>query len=52
MSIIGVLTVVFITLKLLGVIDWSWLVVFLPLIIGVLIDIIVFIIATIFLKKF
>lgn len=30
MGILGVLTIIFIVLKLLGVIDWSWFLVFAP----------------------
>lgn len=34
MNIFTMLTVLFVALKLLGVIDWSWLAVFSPLIVG------------------
>ncbi len=34
MSFTAALTLIFITLKLTGVIDWSWLLVLLPMIIG------------------
>ena len=40
MGIFEVLTVVFVVLKLIGVIDWSWWLVLLPSIIGVVIGII------------
>ena len=46
----GLLTIVFITLKLIGVIDWSWIWVLSPLWIGFIIVLIVFIILYIFLN--
>lgn len=36
MSLLAILTVIFVVLKLLGVIDWSWFAVFLPLIIDII----------------
>ena len=36
MSLLTVLFVVFLILKLIGIISWSWLIVFLPLIIEVI----------------
>ena len=47
----GILTVVFIILKLTGVISWKWWVVFLPVIIGVGIVLIMLIISAIILAK-
>ena len=41
----GLLTIVFIVLKLIGVIDWSWLWVLAPLWIGALIFVIIVLIA-------
>lgn len=35
MGFASILTLIFIVLKLVGVIDWSWLIVFLPIIISV-----------------
>ncbi len=42
MGILSVLTVVFVTLKLVGVIDWSWWLVLLPEIIGLILVAIVY----------
>lgn len=44
----GLLQIVFIVLKLCNVIDWSWWIVFLPLIIDASLKIIIIIIASIF----
>ena len=46
-GICGVLTIVFIVLKLVGVINWSWLWVLCPLWIDILLTIIVFVIIAI-----
>ena len=46
-GICGVLTIVFIVLKLVGVINWSWLWVLCPLWIDILLTIIVLVIITI-----
>lgn len=46
----GLLTIVFIVLKLIGVINWSWLWVLAPLWIGTLLFIIVVLIAYFFIK--
>ena len=37
-----VLTIVFVVLKIVGVISWSWLTCFLPLIIGIALTLIIF----------
>ena len=47
----GLLTIVFIILKLTHVIDWSWLWVLSPLWIGVVLVILICIIAVCFIKK-
>jgi len=52
MTLFGVLTVVFVTLKLMAIIDWPWWLVFSPLIIGVAIDMVVLFIASVFFNKF
>ena len=44
MSFVGVLTLIFIVLKLVGVIKWSWIAVLSPLWITLIIDIIIIII--------
>ena len=44
MSFVGVLTLIFIVLKLVGVIKWSWIAVLSPLWIALIIDIIIIII--------
>lgn len=43
MGIFGFLTCIFVVLKLLGVIAWSWWLVFLPLIISVVLVVVLFI---------
>ena len=50
-GICGVLTVVFIVLKLVGVIDWSWLWVLCPLWIDILLTIIVLVVISIIDKR-
>ncbi len=47
MGILGVLTVIFIVLKLLNVIDWSWWLVFLPSFIAVTIYILQIVLAAV-----
>lgn len=42
MGFLEVLTVVFVVLKLLGIVSWSWFLVFLPVIISVAIYIVLF----------
>ena len=49
-SFTGVLTIVFVVLKLVGVINWSWIWVLSPIWIGWIIGIIILIIVTIWLK--
>lgn len=44
-GILGVLTILFVVLKLLHVIEWSWLIVFLPVLIGLALKIIWIIVA-------
>ena len=44
MSFVGVLTLIFVVLKLIGVINWSWVAVLSPLWIALIIDIIIIII--------
>ena len=44
----GLLTIVFITLKLLGVISWSWLWVLSPLWIDAILSLIIIVVATVF----
>lgn len=51
MGILELLTIVFIVLKLIGVIDWSWLLVLLPTIISVTFYILWFIGSVIFFTK-
>lgn len=46
-GICGVLTIVFVVLKLVGVINWSWLWVLCPLWINILLTVIVFVIIVI-----
>ena len=46
-GICGVLTIVFVVLKLVGVINWSWLLVLCPLWIDILLTVIVLVIITI-----
>ena len=50
-GICGVLTIVFIVLKLVGVINWSWLWVLCPLWINLLLTVIVLVIITIINKR-
>ncbi len=40
LGILGVLTIIFVVLKLLHVIEWSWLIVFMPVLIGLALKII------------
>lgn len=40
LGVLGVLTILFVVLKLLHVIEWSWLIVFLPVLIGLALKII------------
>lgn len=47
----GLLTIIFITLKLCGVISWSWWLVLSPLIAGIIFTLILVIIAVIFAHK-
>lgn len=48
MSFVGVLTLIFIVLKLIGVINWSWVAVLSPLWITLIIDVVIFIAIDIF----
>ena len=50
-SFFGLLTIVFITLKLIGTIDWSWLWVLCPLWIDILLTVIVLVIFAIINKR-
>ena len=50
-GICGVLTIVFVVLKLVGVINWSWLWVLCPLWIDILLTVIVLVIITIINKR-
>lgn len=45
LGILGVLTIIFVVLKLLHVIEWSWLIVFLPVLIGLALKIIWIVVA-------
>lgn len=45
LGVLGVLTILFVVLKLLHVIEWSWLVVFLPVLIGLALKIIWIVVA-------
>lgn len=45
LGVLGVLTILFVVLKLLHVIEWSWLIVFLPVLIGLALKIIWIIVA-------
>lgn len=47
----GVLTIIFIVLKLIGIINWSWWVVLCPVLIESAVTIIAVIIAVIYIKK-
>ena len=47
----GVLTIVFIVLKLTGVIDWSWVWVLVPIWIGAIIAVVLLIVLVIIAKK-
>ena len=44
-GILGVLTILFVVLKLLHVIEWSWLIVFLPVLIGLALKILWIVVA-------
>lgn len=50
-SVFGLLGVVFVVLKLCGVIDWSWLWVLSPFWISLIIEIIIFVVLSIFVWK-
>lgn len=43
LGVLGVLTIIFVVLKLLHIIEWSWLLVFLPVLIGLALKIILII---------
>lgn len=45
LGFLGVLTILFVVLKLLHVIEWSWLIVFLPVLIGLALKIIWIVVA-------
>lgn len=45
LGVLGVLTILFVVLKLLHVIEWSWLIVFLPVLIGLALKIIWIVVA-------
>ena len=45
LGFLGVLTIIFVVLKLLHVIEWSWLIVFLPVLIGLALKIIWIVVA-------
>ena len=45
LGVLGVLTIIFVVVKLLHVIEWSWLIVFLPVLIGLALKIIWIIVA-------
>ena len=45
LGVLGVLTSIFVVLKLLHVIEWSWLIVFLPVLIGLALKIIWIVVA-------
>ncbi len=51
MGILEVLTIIFVVLKLIGVITWSWWIVFLPLIIAVGLYVIIIVLQVIFAAK-
>lgn len=51
MGILEILTIVFIVLKLVGIIDWSWWLVLLPEIIAVSLYLIWFVVAGVFIGK-
>lgn len=42
MGLLGILFVIFLVLKLVGVIDWNWIIVFLPLIVDIVIGVITY----------
>ena len=48
MSFVGVLTLIFIVLKLIGIINWSWVAVLSPLWIALIIDIVILIAVYVF----
>lgn len=48
MSFAGVLTLIFVVLKLTGVINWSWVIVLSPLLIALIIDIVILIVVYVF----
>jgi len=52
MGLCSVLFVIFLVLKLVGVIDWSWFFVFLPLIIGAGIWLVIFLVSLIVISIF
>ena len=45
LGVLGVLTILFVVLKLLHVIEWSWLIIFLPVLIGLALKIIWIVVA-------
>ena len=45
LGFLGVLTILFVVLKLLHVIEWSWLIVFLPVLIGLALKILWIVVA-------
>lgn len=45
LGVLGVLTILFVVLKLLHVIEWSWLIVFLPVLIGLALKILWIVVA-------
>ena len=47
----GLLTIVFIVLKLIGIIDWSWIWVFAPIWIELILVVIIILISIVLLKK-
>lgn len=51
MGFLELLTIVFVVLKLVGIIDWSWFLVLLPAIIAVTIYIVWFIISIVFIGR-
>ena len=45
LGVLGVLTILFVVLKLLHVIEWSWLIVFLPVLLGLALTILWIVVA-------
>lgn len=52
MTLFGVLTVVFVTFKLMAIIDWSWWAVLSPIFIGFVINALVYMAFVVFVKRF